>query len=38
MNERVGIIQFKGQDATILGPDLQPGDQAPEFTVQALDW
>ncbi|MEZ0396915.1 MAG: thiol peroxidase [Anaerolineales bacterium] len=38
MNERTGLIKFKGQDATIIGPDLQPGDEAPEFVVQTLDW
>jgi thiol peroxidase len=36
--ERFGIIKFKGADATVLGPDLKPGDVAPEFSVQALDW
>ena len=36
--ERFGIIKFKGQDATVVGPDLKPGDAAPEFAVQALDW
>jgi thiol peroxidase len=36
--ERFGIIKFKGKEATVLGPDLKPGDVAPEFTVQTLDW
>ncbi len=36
--ERFGIIKFKGQDATVIGPDLKPGDTAPEFSVQTLDW
>jgi thioredoxin-dependent peroxiredoxin len=36
--ERFGIIQFRGQAVTVLGPDLKPGDIAPEFSVQALDW
>ena len=36
--ERFGIIKFKGQDATVLGPDLKVGQTAPEFTVQTLDW
>src|SRR3972149_1055746 len=36
--ERFGIIKFKGLDATVVGPDLKPGDSAPEFTVQSLDW
>lgn len=38
MSERFGIIKFKGQDATVVGPDLRPGDPAPEFHVQRLDW
>ena len=38
MLERNGILQFNGKDVTILGPDLQVGDLAPEFTVQAQDW
>jgi thiol peroxidase len=36
--ERKGLFRFAGQDVTILGPDLRPGDKAPEFTVQAQDW
>ena len=36
--ERFGIIKFRGQDVTVLGKDLKPGDVAPEFTVQTLDW
>jgi thiol peroxidase len=36
--ERFGIIIFRGQAVTVLGPDLKPGDVAPEFSVQALDW
>jgi thiol peroxidase len=36
--ERFGIIKFKGKDATVLGEDLQPGERAPEFTVQTLEW
>ena len=36
--ERNGIFTFAGQDMTILGPDLQVGQTAPEFTVQANDW
>jgi thiol peroxidase len=36
--ERFGIIKFKGQDVTVLGKDLKPGDVAPEFTAQTLDW
>jgi thiol peroxidase len=36
--ERFGIVKFRGQAVTILGPDLKPGDIAPEFAVQTLDW
>lgn len=36
--ERTGIFKFAGQDVTIVGAELIPGDQAPEFTVQAQDW
>lgn len=36
--ERFGIIKFKGQPVTVLGPDLKPGDDAPEFVVQSLEW
>lgn len=33
MNERSGIITFKGNPFTLLGPELKVGDKAPEFTV-----
>ena len=36
--ERKGIFTYAGQDMTIIGPDLQVGDEAPDFTVQANDW
>jgi thiol peroxidase len=36
--ERKGIFTYAGQDMTIIGPDLQVGDLAPEFTTQANDW
>jgi thioredoxin-dependent peroxiredoxin len=36
--ERFGAIKFKGKDATVVGTDLLPGDPAPEFTVQNLEW
>lgn len=36
--ERFGIVKFRAQDVTIVGPDLKPGDTAPEFSVQTLDW
>ena len=31
--ERTGIITFKGNPMTLLGPDVKPGDVAPEFKV-----
>lgn len=37
-SERFGIINFRGQPATVIGPDLRVGDPAPEFSVQNLDW
>lgn len=36
--ERFGIVKFRGQAVTVLRPDLKPGDVAPEFSVQTLDW
>jgi thiol peroxidase len=36
--ERFGIIKFRGQAITVLGPDIKPGDAAPEFSVQTLEW
>jgi len=36
--ERFGIVKFRGQDVTVVGTDLQPGQSAPEFTVQTLGW
>ena len=33
MNERTGIITFKGNPMTLLGPDLKVGDKAPDFQV-----
>jgi thiol peroxidase len=36
--ERQGLFKFHGNDVTIVGPNLQAGDQAPEFTVDAQDW
>ncbi|NPA30385.1 MAG: thiol peroxidase [Chloroflexi bacterium] len=38
MLERRGLIQFGGRDVTIVGPDLKPGDTAPEFTATTQDW
>jgi len=33
MNERIGIITFKGNPMTLLGPELKVGDKAPDFAV-----
>ena len=33
MNERTGIITFKGNLFTLLGPQLSVGDKAPDFSV-----
>lgn len=33
MNERSGIITFKGNPFTLLGPALKVGDKAPDFSV-----
>ena len=36
--ERFGIVKFRGQDVTILGEDVKPGQAAPEFIVQTQEW
>lgn len=36
--ERTGLIKFIGQDAIVVGADIQVGQQAPEFTAQAMNW
>jgi thiol peroxidase len=33
MNEKTGIITFKGNPMTLLGPDVKVGDAAPDFAV-----
>ena len=33
MSERTGIITFKGNPLTLLGPELKVGDKAPDFSV-----
>jgi thiol peroxidase len=38
MEERFGIIQFGGQDQTVLGSDVVVGQKAPEFAGTAQDW
>ncbi len=35
--ERYGVVTFKGNPLTLVGPDLKVGDRAPEFTVLAND-
>ena len=30
--ERPGAVTFKGQPLTLVGPELKPGDKAPDFT------
>lgn len=35
--ERPGIITFKGNPLTLIGPELKVGDKAPDFTVLAKD-
>ncbi|HLA98629.1 MAG TPA: thiol peroxidase [Anaerolineales bacterium] len=36
--ERKGVIKFAGQDATVIGVDLEVGQYAPDFTAQAINW
>lgn len=36
--ERKGLIQFNGQDMTVIGPDLLVDQIAPNFTAQKMDW
>ncbi len=36
--ERKGLLTFAGQDATVIGVDLEVGQFAPEFTAHAIDW
>ena len=33
MNKRSGVITFKGNPMTLLGPELKVGDKAPDFSV-----
>lgn len=33
MNEQTGVITFKGNPMTLLGPELKVGDKAPDFLV-----
>ena len=36
--ERFGLIKAGGKDVTVIGNDVKMGDDAPDFTAQALDW
>lgn len=38
VEERKGLMVFRGQDVTVLGGDIRIGDQAPEFSVISKDW
>ncbi len=33
MQERTGVVTFKGNPMTLLGPEIKAGDRAPEFQV-----
>jgi thiol peroxidase len=37
-SERFGVIKFAGKDQTVVGDDIQVGQQAPDFTIQKTDW
>jgi thiol peroxidase len=37
MQERNGVITFKGNPMTLIGPDLKMGDPIPDFTLLAND-
>jgi thiol peroxidase len=37
MEQRDGIVTFKGKPMTLLGPDLREGTTAPGFTVMGMD-
>jgi thiol peroxidase len=36
--ERQGIVTFADQAQTVVGPDLKPGDAAPDFSAVTADW
>src|SRR4030066_253387 len=36
--ERPGLIKLAGKEATVIGPDIQIGQPAPEFHALANDW
>ena len=35
---RKGLFEFRGQDAPVVGANIQVNQQAPEFTVQGAEW
>ncbi len=35
--ERPGVVTFKGNPLTLMGPEIKPGDRAPEFQVVGQD-
>lgn len=37
LQERTGVVTFKGNPMTLLGPELRAGDPAPEFALTASD-
>ncbi|RMD98872.1 MAG: thiol peroxidase [Calditrichaeota bacterium] len=37
MEERKGVVTFKGEPITLLGPEIKVGDKAPDFRVIAQD-
>ncbi|MBF0501635.1 MAG: thiol peroxidase [Candidatus Riflebacteria bacterium] len=37
MAERSGVVTFKGNPLTLIGPDLKVGDKAPDFVLLAND-
>ncbi len=36
--ERKGVIEFRGKEVTVIGLDIQLGQQAPEFSAHTQDW
>ncbi len=38
MITRKGLMKFRNRDVTVIGPDLKPGDKAPEFTGLSQEW
>ena len=36
--ERTGLIEVGGKGATVIGEDIEVGQNAPDFTLHALDW